>query len=379
MDNEELPDISRIIIRYLNGNATEDEILRLQDWLAASPEHFALFRQYENDWLKTGASCRYDVEKAWEKVGPRLLQKKIRLKWIRYAAAVVGLFLGGYTALTLIPHRHENVFPGENIEPGANRAVLVLGSNEKVLLDDRTNDSLWMKHVDARKEGNTLVYARNNPVTGLHTYNRLITPRGGEYSVILSDGTKVWLNAESELKYPVHFDGKERKVFLKGEAYFAVSKQEGGTFVVCVDDAQITVLGTEFNVRRYQEEKLAATLVRGSVAVTCGEGKACRLKPGQQAVVDGNDIRVNEVETILYTAWKDGYFIYRDKTLDEILKELSRWYDFSYFYQNSEIGEELLTAKLRKFDRVEEVFEVLSGTGHFDFRTKGKTVTVIAK
>ena len=196
--------------------------------------------------------------------------------------------------------------------------------------------------------------------------------------MVLADGTKVWLNAESELHYPVHFPEHEREVHLKGEAYFSVSKQAGKPFVVCVGDSRITVLGTEFNVRNYQDEVVATTLVKGAVRIH-DAGRECDLTPGQQAVIETDGIRVREVDTDLYTAWKDGYFIYREKTLEDIMKELSRWYDFTYDCQSEELRQMTLTAKLRKFDRVEDIFDILKRTGRLDFATHGKNVTVLAK
>ena len=206
----------------------------------------------------------------------------------------------------------------------------------------------------------------------------MITPRGGEYSVVLADGTQVWLNAESELRYPEQFAGEERRVYLRGEAYFDVAKREGQRFVVALGGTEVTVLGTEFNVKGYEDGGMATTLVEGSVAVRRGE-EECRLKPGEQAVVGEDGIAVAEVDTDLYTAWKDGYFIYRRAALDDIMQELARWYDFTYFYQNSGVADLNLTAKLRKFDQVEDVFEILEMTGQVEFVIKNKTVTIIGK
>ena len=167
-------------------------------------------------------------------------------------------------------------------------------------------------------------------------------------------------------------------MYLKGEAYFDVAKRDGQKFVVCTNGTEVTVLGTEFNVKNYPGGGMATTLVEGSVVIGHG-GQECRLRPGQQAYVDRTGVQVREVETVLYTAWKDGFFVYRDMTLDGILKELSRWYDFSYFYRNERLQALPLTAKIRKFDDVEKVFEILKSTGQVDFVIKGKTVTVLSK
>jgi len=190
----------------------------------------------------------------------------------------------------------------------------------------------------------------------------------------------VWVNAESELRYPVQFSGTERKVYLKGEAYFAVTKQVTKPFIVCLDQAEITVLGTEFNVRNYENEAIATTLVKGSVSVTDNSNiSECRLRPGQQAVLEKGGITVREVEPIHFVAWKDGFFVYQDKKLDDILNELARWYDFTFSYRNNELKDLVLTAKLKKFDRVDRIFRILTETGKLGFTTQGKEVIVYEK
>lgn len=386
MDNFRLLDehIQHLFIAYLEGTASDEEILGLQQWLAQSEDNFSLFSQFRKNWLQAGQIQRYDVENAWNKTERRLptrhvaAYKHLWVKWASCAAAVVLLFSVGYYWINASSDQALEVAGSVSIEPGSKKAILVLGTNEQVELNNYSQDSIFHGNATVKKEGNTLVYDESEQVPVAEEYNRLITPRGGEYSVVLSDGTKVWLNAESELKYPVHFSGSERKVYLKGEAYFAVTKQEGKAFIVCSDDARITVLGTEFNVRNYTNEMIATTLVKGSVVVA-HEDEEYNLVPGQQAIISEDGIQVNQVETILYTGWKDGYFVFQDQTLDDILKELSRWYDFTYFYQNNKLETFTLTAKLRKFDSVDEVLEVLKGTGRFDFMIKGKTITVVSK
>lgn len=386
MDNFRLldEDIQHLFIAYLEGTASDEEILGLQQWLAQSEDHFNLFSQFRKDWLQAGQIQRYDVEGAWNKTERRLTTRRIPaykhlwVKWASCAAAIVLLFSVGYYWINASSDQTMEFAGNVSIKPGSKKAILVLGTNEQVELNNYSQDSIFRGNATVKKKGNTLVYDESKQVPVAEEYNRLITPRGGEYSVVLSDGTKVWLNAESELKYPVHFSGSERKVYLKGEAYFAVTKQEGQAFVVCSDDARITVLGTEFNVRNYNNKAIATTLVKGSVIVA-HDDEECNLVPGQQAIIGDDGIQINQVETILYTGWKDGYFVFQDQTLDDILKELSRWYDFTYFYQNNKLETFTLTAKLRKFDSVNEVLEVLKGTGRFDFIIKEKTITVVSK
>ena len=381
-DNE--TDIQHLIISSLEGTASEEELLVLQKWLEESEQHFLLFHAYRQDWIQAGCVQRYQTEEAWKKVERRLFHRmpvKHLFLWTRiagYAALVVLMIAVGYVFMRRDQDKNRAYVVEGNIEPGGKKAILVLGSDEKVVLGDEAEETLLAGNMTVKKEGNTLVYDRQKNGEGEEEYNRLITPRGGEYAVVLADGTKVWVNAESELRYPVQFSGTERKVYLKGEAYFAVTKQVGKPFVVCVGDSRITVLGTEFNVRNYQDEVVATTLVKGAVRIH-DAGRECDLLSGQQAVIETDGIRVREVDTDLYTAWKDGYFIYREKTLEDIMKELSRWYDFTYDCQSEELKLMNLTAKLRKFDRVEDIFDILKRTGRLDFVTHGKNVTVLAK
>ena len=373
-DNE--TDIQHLIISSLEGTASEEELLVLQKWLEESEQHFLLFHAYRQDWIQAGCVQRYQTEEAWKKVEHRLFHRmsvKHLFLWTRiagYAALVVLMIAVGYVFMRRDQDKDQAYVVEGNIEPGGKKAILVLGSDEKVVLGDEAEETLLAGNTTVKKEGNTLVYGEKHAKETAGEYNRLITPRGGEYAVVLADGTKVWLNAESELHYPVHFPEHEREVHLKGQA--------GKPFVVCVGDSRITVLGTEFNVRNYQDEVVATTLVKGAVRIH-DAGRECDLTPGQQAVIEADGIRVREVDTDLYTAWKDGYFIYREKTLEDIMKELSRWYDFTYDCQSEELRQMTLTAKLRKFDRVEDIFDILKRTGRLDFATHGKNVTVLAK
>ena len=378
-DNE--TDIQHLIISSLEGTASEEELLVLQKWLEESEQHFLLFHAYRQDWIQAGCVQRYQTEEAWKKVEHRLFHRmsvKHLFLWTRiagYAALVVLMIAVGYVFMRRDQDKDQAYVVEGNIEPGGKKAILVLGSDEKVVLGDEAEETLLAENTTVKKEGNTLVYGEKHAKETAGEYNRLITPRGGEYAVVLADGTKVWLNAESELHYPVHFPEHEREVHLKGEAYFSVSKQAGKPFVVCVGDSRITVLGTEFNVRNYQDEVVATTLVKGAVRIH-DAGRECDLTPGQQAVIEADGIRVREVDTDLYTAWKDGYFIYREKTLEDIMKELSRWYDFEIFYQNAAVKDLHFTGNIPRHATINEVLKFLERTHLVHFSVVGRTVIV---
>lgn len=378
--------VEHLIVASLEGTASDGELAELRVWLEESEEHVERYEGMRRQWLRAGAEERYGVERGWQLVSERLfgrsgVKTRRRLGYWRAVAAVAVLLLAGGMWYWMVAGGKVDEGTGltERIVPGGKKAVLVLGTNERVVLGDSvTGGAAWSGNADVRKEDDRLVYTEVKEQDTVVEFNRLITPRGGEYTVVLADGTQVWLNADSELKYPVRFSGGERKVYLKGEAYFDVAKRDGQRFVVCSNGTEVTVLGTEFNVKNYVGGAMATTLVEGSVVIEYG-GKECRLRPGEQAYLDRGEVEVKEVETILYTAWKDGFFVYRNMTLEGILKELSLWYDFSYFYQNERLQSLPLTAKIRKFDEVEKVFEILKSTGQVDFVVKGKTVTVLSK
>ena len=210
-------------------------------------------------------------------------------------------------------------------------------------------------------------------------WNRLFTTKGAEYSVVLADGTKVWLNAESELRFPDVFEGKKREVYLKGEGYFEVAKNKNCEFVVHCSAGDITVLGTQFNVSDYVEERVCVTLVEGCVALQDRENREKKILAGQQALFTNTGIEVKNVDVEEYVAWREGRFVYKKRSLDYILKSLVRWYDFEYLYQDAELTKEIYTAKFERFDNVDIILKRLEQVGNIKFERKGNTVVISKK
>ena len=386
MDNQDHLEtiIHHLFIRCLEGSATREEVLQLQNWLSESKEHLDHFRQIERVWLETGKEHRYNPEEALLRLNQMLQvapRREATRRWLvagRYAAAAVILLSIALWAF------YGNLTPSsppsgvESIQPGSKKAILVLSSNEEVILSEELSETVVEGKTRIKNSDHTLSYESTGREETAEEENCLITPRGGEYSVILSDGTKVWLNADSKLTYPVRFLNDQRVVYLQGEAYFKVAHDSSKPFVVHSGEIQVRVLGTEFNIRNYQDDYIATTLVSGSVLLKDARDNVCHLRPGQQAVLRGDRLEVSDVESLLYTGWKDGFFIYQNRSLDEILKDLARWYDFDYYYQDQELKEHVLTAKLRKFDTIDRVFDVLSQTGRYTFDWRGKNVTIMS-
>ena len=213
-------------------------------------------------------------------------------------------------------------------------------------------------------------------------YNTLKVPTGGFYQLELSDGTRVWLNAESELRFPVQFGTGEREVYLKGEAYFDVARNVSKPFVVEVDEMKVKVLGTSFNVKSYVDEPgVYTTLVEGSVAILRDGQPEKKIKPGEQAYYNKGvgTLSIAEVDVNEFTSWKDGVFYFKDIALEEILRIVSRWYDLEVFYMNQGAKSVIYSGKLPMYSSVEDVLRKFEISGDVRFELKGRTLTVFDK
>ena len=202
----------------------------------------------------------------------------------------------------------------------------------------------------------------------------IVVPRGGEYQLILPDGTKVWLNSDSKLEFPNTFVGDERRVKLAGEAYFEVAKNKAKPFRVEVDRVEVVVLGTSFNIHAY-DEAVKTTLVEGAVKLNVA-GKAYSLSPGFEANVDQGGVRIVKSDVYEQIAWKDGRFVFREKRLEEVMSILSRWYDFEIFYQNAAVKDLHFTGNIPRHATINEVLKFLERTHLVHFSVVGRTVIV---
>lgn len=263
----------------------------------------------------------------------------------------------------------------ESIEPVAatNNAILVLESGETIDLHST------MDGVIANATTKTAV--KLDSTTTRIPLNTLITPSGVTYNVRLSDGTKVFLNENSKLVYPVKFVGSQRIVSLEGEAYFDVTTNKDTSFVVTSqNNSEIKVLGTKFNVSN-KENSTYTTLVEGSVEVKSGENKVV-IKPSEQAVINpnGRGISISEVDTNIYTAWMDGRYVFVDENLSEIMKKLSQWYGIEVEYDNQITPRLKLSGSLRKFKSFKDVVQVMEATGLIEIKVQDEThIKVLCK
>lgn len=376
-------EIADIIVAFIKNEATPRQISVLDDWINESEANKRLFISLLDEVAfeqRLSSPSMLEVEDAFGKVRARVRKSKRGYwRYVAVAASVaVVVAIGGIMAYWVgIPEKQGIVTRQQSISVGKSRAFLTLGTGEKVALESQ-DTLLRGKAMNIRiQENGEVFYEMADSIAPAEVeYNIMETPRGAEFQLVLSDGTKVWLNAGTKLRYPVKFIGKERRVELTGEAYFDVTRDEDVPFVVETSRSAVTVLGTEFCVRDYAGEANLTTLVQGSVSVEDQRGNAYLIRPGQQMNIGKEDSRVLDVETIYFTSWKDGYFIFNEATLSEIMSELSKWYDFDCFFLNPDAGNERLTARLKKYDDISVILDILSRTGNIQFTQKGRAITV---
>ncbi len=294
-----------------------------------------------------------------------------------------------FTINSLFDQKQEVVIKRSNLAPEeVKSAVLTLANGDHVILDDiKDGESVEDVGVGISKSSDgTLVYSIKNNYKNKQTlsYNTISTPKGGQYQVNLPDGTKVWLNAESSLKYPTHFDQYSREVELNGEAYFEVAKSKKKPFFVKAKNAQVKVLGTHFNISAYNDDEfMKTTLIEGSVMVKKSDNKTT-LKPGSQAITYNTlpDITVKQVDIEEALAWKNGYFKFNGEDIRTVMKIITRWYDIKVEYEE-DVKNEMFIGTISRFDSIEKLLKTIELTGgvHFkiedNIKTKKKMVIVM--
>ncbi len=322
-----------------------------------------------------------DVMKTlWKPAGKRGVLYYLGSGRVRVAASILVLVVAGLSALFVL-RKKKGTFPAPtaataDIRPGTSRATLTLADGSVMELDSSGNArNLSQGNTHVQVKSGLLSYSGEN--NGAAVFNTLNTPKGGQYKIVLSDGTKVWVNAASSLKYPAAFNGTDRTVELKGEAYFEVEKDAERPFRVKVDGKQVDVLGTSFNVMAYDDEEIMhTTLLEGAVKVSGGNASRT-LAPGQQAK-QGNDgnISVKEVDVEEAVAWKNGLFLFQDADVRTVMRQISRWYDIEIAYDGVPKTIKLNGEVYRNYN-LSQVLTVLSAAG-LQFKIEGKKLIVIS-
>ena len=382
--------IWEIIAASIHGEElSQEEISTLQVWLDENKQKRDEYARLQIFYAENKGSLtdNINVQRAWEdNYARRKAGKMIRLrrKIVRWGYAAVVTLVIGVGVLLLTEKDDEQAVKVEFVEsqivPGSPKAVLTLASGEELDLQEEgqfvSKDSSRIRNV-----GNVLEYEAGVKKHGEKKleYNTLTIPRGGEYQLKLEDGTNVWLNAETELRFPVAFGDSERRIFLKGEAYFDVAKEAERPFVVCVTGVDVTALGTEFNIAAVQGgDEVLTTLVNGSVRVVNEEGAGCILTPAEQAVCKKGvvGIEVQKVNTNLYTSWKDGYYAFDKQPLGEIMRTLERWYDIHVVFADSVAGKLRFSGRLKRYEDIDNLLTMIKLTNDVDFEIAERVIIV---
>ena len=371
---------------YLDETMTPEEEVEFQRWLDTSVANRVLLDRIRDERIllnKIRFAERNDKGKGWDNI-----QKKIRkspgifIRFMRYVAVLVTIMLIGVAVYQVVDCRKEDdngllARKQPMSMKGGYRAYLELVTGERLVLDSTSNVTTRIEGavIKAENKGTVIVdEQKTDSVTESVEYNRLVIPRGGEYKIVLADGSQVWINSQSVLEFPACFVGKERRVRLQGEAYFEVSKNVEKPFIVDMGNKEIRVLGTSFNVNDY-DGKFVTTLVSGKVQVFVND-KDYVLTSSMQVRVEGDDVFVEEVDVREFTAWKDGLFVFKKQKLREVMDILSRWYDVDVFYQNLELQNLHFTGTIQRHSEISGMLKFLEKTDMVKFTINGNTLVV---
>lgn len=376
-----------LIARKLDDGLLPMEETELSDWLAEDVKHEEVYAEIKKIRDRTKLLHR-DFAPDTEHVLKRIKRERVRQIGFRYWWKYAALFILPLIVALVLWQGMKNEAEEEHRQfsavsrPGGERAILKLYNGKTVVLDSTMKSSLIAHEANVRIEmdsNHLLRYSSHDSIemANDNKNNELIIPKGGEYQVVLADGTKVWLNSASRLIYPQSFMGKERRVVLSGEAFFDVTHDAERPFVVETSRMNVKVLGTRFNVNDYDDnEEVSTTLVNGSVEIVSGDQQAFRLVPGEQAYGKENELEKREVNVRLYTSWIDGKFLFNNTELEEIAKQISRWYDVEIFFSSESVKKVRFTGAIVKFKPLEDLVRMIESTSQVRFSVKGRTIVI---
>jgi transmembrane sensor len=380
IDNRRL---NKLAQKWKDGSITAQEQMEFNQWYDSFED--TLLDDVSTESVSELKSRLYANILTQENIQAKPPVKSFKL-WYRIAAAaviLVVLSIGIYINTSSYQKKNSNDYlVKEDVKPGGNRALLTLADGTTIVIDDAADGKLAEQSgivITKTKEGQLVYQFEDKESQGKelgNQFNKISTPKGGQYQVNLPDGTKVWLNAATSIKFPVTFSNlKERKVELNGEAYFEVHKDRLKPFKVSSDLQEVEVLGTHFNVNTYKNESNSkTTLIEGSVRLHSAVTEDIMLKPGEQSVLNNKRVDVSKINTEEVIAWKNGNFLFNDESLISIMKQLERWYDVEVDY--STIPDTHYNGFISRNVNLSKVLKHLEVTGNLKFKIEGKIIKV---
>ncbi|WP_074243221.1 FecR family protein [Chitinophaga niabensis] len=374
---------------YFDKTATAAEVDELMEAVEDSKHDEELKSLLAELWEQHHSHHRPISEEKGAETLRAILQQERVLKpvavkkrwWPAAAAAAIMLFIAGYYWMSnqrpTNEYMAEQPVPPYVIKPGGNKAVLTLADGSHIELDSSREGVLTTQGsaVVVNSSSSILAYGPNKNSTDEAVYNTLSTPRGGQYCLILSDGTKVWLNANSSIRFPATFNGDTRSVSIKGEAYFEVAKNKAKPFLVTAKEATIRVLGTHFNIMAYEDEgMMTTTLLEGAVKVSKGD-KFKILKPGVQAQILADEtMKTAIVDVDEEMAWKNGWFNFNSWDIQRIMRQISRWYDIDVVYEGK-MPTGHYSGIVSRENNISQVLQIMKAGG-VDFKIEDRKIIV---
>nr|WP_320120427.1 FecR domain-containing protein [uncultured Marinifilum sp.] len=373
------------IVDHLAGKASEDQVKDMEKWLAQSDENKEIYRDVVRSYYQVNNNANWEkvnVFAAKKNINSKLKSKK-KIPFWSIAASVAVIIGVSLTVLFTDFNKEEQLAQVEVIEAGQRGAELILSNGESMELKETQK---WLREKDGSilkiDSAKGIIYDAKASKADQLIYNTIKVARGQEYNMQLADGTRVWLNADSELRFPVEFVGKNRKVFLKGEAYFDVAKDKNKQFIVNAHGQDVKVYGTEFNVNAYDESLVKTVLVEGSVSVTMESYDVEeKMVPGElfMANCKNGSTSKQKVDVYPYIAWKDGNFIFRNERLEDIMQRLERWYQIKVFFADHESKEQLLVGDMKRYDSIDKLLYFIQKGTNVQFDVNGDVIVVKSK
>lgn len=377
--------ILEIVISRELGNITTNEKESLQKYLEDHPdsrEEIETYARILRNGKRLGIRKNIDKDKAWIKLSgnPAMSQNRIKpvRKWLKYAAVLFPFIIGLGFLFLYITHKADDPVEHAGVMASVReaRATLVLSSGEAVMLGDPMIEEVL------KKEGVQIQQDKKDRIryidATLVTSHSLRVPRGGEYQLILPDGTMTWVNSASQLDYPTRFDSDKRVVTLEGEAFFEVATDTDRPFVVNTAGMQITATGTAFNIYSYAGDVTETTLVSGILSVDAGNDCRVELAPGEQARFQPGmgSIHVEKVDATFYTSWVQGVFSFRDIILEDLALRMERWYDVDIVFEDPDIKNIRLTGAMEKEKPVEYLVFLIEKIANVRFRVENDIILI---
>ncbi len=377
--------ISSLLFKKIIGSISSTEEMELTTWRQEKQENEALYQQIlDHQYIEQQLRQRnmVNIERPLVDMQHRLglihRSKQTRV-WHRWAIAASFLALISFGTTWLWSHQEQKeqqevaslLSPNSegNIMPGEKKAILTLTDGRKIALGDK-----------AGKSKPSLLDQAIAKMSGKEEQLCLDIPRGGEFKITLEDSTEVWLNSESQLIYPEKFSNSERRVIVKGEAYFKVAHESNRPFRVETDGQVVTVHGTQFNIKSYKEDqKVLTTLVEGSISLSKkGNNGEVRLRPNHQSQFDKQDATtsIKTVNAEMVTSWRFGKFVFENQTLEEIMQELSRWYSFEYEFTNADLKKLEFMGSIPRYSKFTTALTILEKSGDIHFKLSGNKLTI---